>query len=309
SDVHLEAVPGGLEVRYRVDGVLLKAPSPPPGLAAAVVSRLKVMAEMDVAERRRPQDGRVRLRLEDRRVDVRVSTLPTLYGESAVLRLLEAAGRRLSLAELGMGEDTRAEVEALLGRPHGMLLVTGPTGSGKTTTLYAALDRLRTGREKIVTVEDPIEYALAGVAQVPVNRKAGVTFASALRSILRQDPDVLLVGEMRDPETAEICIQAALTGHLVLSTLHTNDAPGALIRLQDLGTEPYLVASTVEAVLAQRLVRTVCTECAEEEVLAPAAAEEMARAGFPIERVVRGRGCDHCRWTGFRGRTGIYELL
>src|SRR5690606_28117030 len=184
-----------------------------------------------------------------------------------------------------------------------------PTGSGKTTTLYAALDRLRTGREKIVTVEDPIEYALAGVAQVPVNRKAGVTFASALRSILRQDPDVLLVGEMRDPETAEICIQAALTGHLVLSTLHTNDAPGALIRLQDLGTEPYLVASTVEAVLAQRLVRTVCTECAEEEVLAPAAAEEMARAGFPIERVVRGRGCDHCRWTGFRGRTGIYELL
>lgn len=309
SDVHLEGGRGKVQVRYRIDGVLVDAPSPPPALAPAVVGRLKVMAEMDVAERRRPQDGRVRLRVEGRAVDVRVSTLPTLDGESVVLRLLESEGRRLDLQELGMGDDTRAQFETLLGRPHGVLLTTGPTGSGKTTTLYAALERIRTGREKVVTVEDPVEYALEGIAQVPVNRKAGVTFASALRSMLRQDPDVLLVGEMRDTETAEICVQAALTGHLVLSTLHTNNAPGALVRLTDLEVEPYLVASTVEGVLAQRLVRMNCAECVIRESPAALVAEEMDRAGFPARWILRGRGCPACRGTGYHGRTGVYELL
>ncbi|HEX2189346.1 MAG TPA: GspE/PulE family protein [Longimicrobiaceae bacterium] len=309
SDLHLEAGRGRVQVRYRVDGVLVDAPSPPAALVPAVVGRLKVMAELDVAERRRPQDGRVRLRLEERSVDVRVSTLPTLHGESVVLRLLESEGRRLGLEDLGMAPDTRARFEELLACPHGVLLTTGPTGSGKTTTLYAALEQIRTGREKIVTVEDPVEYALGGVAQVPVNRKAGVTFASALRSILRQDPDVILVGEMRDTETAEICVQAALTGHLVLSTLHTNDAAGAIVRLTDLEVEPYLVASTVEGVLAQRLVRVVCRHCAEEHPLPPPVAREMEAAGCPAERFRRGRGCPECRGTGYRGRTGVYELL
>jgi len=309
SDLHLEAGRGRVQVRYRVDGVLVDAPSPPAALVPAVVGRLKVMAELDVAERRRPQDGRVRLRLEERAVDVRVSTLPTLHGESVVLRLLESEGRRLGLEDLGMAPDTRARFEELLACPHGVLLTTGPTGSGKTTTLYAALEEIRTGREKIVTVEDPVEYALDGVAQVPVNRKAGVTFASALRSILRQDPDVILVGEMRDTETAEICVQSALTGHLVLSTLHTNDAPGAIVRLTDLEVEPYLVASTVEGVLAQRLVRIVCRHCAEDHPVPPPVMREMESAGFPAERIRRGRGCPECRGAGYRGRTGVYELL
>ncbi|HEX5727112.1 MAG TPA: GspE/PulE family protein [Longimicrobiaceae bacterium] len=310
SDVHLEAEGRGLAVRYRVDGVLQEAPSPPPHLRAAIVSRLKIMAELDIAERRLPQDGRVRLRTEDRELDVRVSTLPTLHGESVVLRLLDLEGnRQVGLESLGMAPDTLEALLSFAARPHGVLLSTGPTGSGKTTTLYALLERLRTGREKIVSVEDPVEYELAGVAQVPVNARVGLTFARALRSILRQDPDVLLVGEMRDPETAEICIQAALTGHLVLSTLHTNDAPGALTRLVDLGVPDYLVASTLEAVLAQRLVRRVCEACAEPVSPEPAVAREMAAAGFGAERVRRGRGCPACRATGFRGRTGIYELL
>lgn len=309
SDVHLETGRGGLEVRYRVDGVLVDAPAPPAGLASAVLGRLKVMGEMDVAERRRPQDGRVRLRVEGRGVDVRMSTLPTLHGESMVLRLLETGGGGHDLAALGMDAPTLHRFEALLARPHGVLLATGPTGSGKTTTLYAALERLRTGREKVVTVEDPVEYALAGVAQVPVNRKAGVTFAAALRSILRQDPDVILVGEMRDAETAEICVQASLTGHLVLSTLHTNDAPGALVRLVDLEVEPYLVASTVEGVLAQRLVRVVCPDCAEEVAPPDSVAAEMEAAGFGADRIRRGRGCAACRGAGYRGRAGVYELL
>jgi general secretion pathway protein E len=309
SDLHLEAGRGRVQVRYRVDGVLVDAPSPPAALVPAVVGRLKVMAELDVAERRRPQDGRVRLRLEERSVDVRVSTLPTLHGESVVLRLLESEGRRLGLEDLGMAADTRARFEELLACPHGVLLTTGPTGSGKTTTLYAALEQIRTGREKIVTVEDPVEYALDRVAQVPVNRKAGVTFASALRSILRQDPDVILVGEMRDTETAEICVQAALTGHLVLSTLHTNDAAGAIVRLVDLEVEPYLVASTVEGVLAQRLVRVACRHCAEEHPVPAPVLREMEAAGFPAERFRRGRGCAECRGTGYRGRTGVYEML
>ena len=309
SDVHLEAGARDMAVRYRVDGVLQDAPAPPPHLRAAVVSRLKIMAELDIAERRLPQDGRVRLRTEGRELDVRVSTLPTLHGESVVLRLLEMDGQRSGLDALGMGADTFAALLAFAGRPHGVLLNTGPTGSGKTTTLYALVDRIRTGREKIVSVEDPVEYELPGIAQVPVNTKVGLTFARALRAILRQDPDVLLVGEMRDPETAEICIQAALTGHLVLSTLHTNDAPSALTRLVDLGVPDYLVASTVEGILAQRLVRRVCRECAESRAPDAVLAREMAAAGHPADRVLRGRGCDACRGTGYRGRTGIYELV
>ena len=283
SDVHLESQGDALEVRYRIDGTLQAAPSPPRHLAAAIISRLKIMADLDIAERRLPQDGRIRLKLQDRHVDVRMSTVPTLHGESVVLRLLDKGRRRIGLAELGMSAEMLGRFESAIRQPHGIVLVTGPTGSGKTTTLYAAIDLIRTGREKVLTVEDPIEYEL-GVPQVPVNERIGVTFAVALRALLRQDPDVMLVGEIRDPETAEVATQAALTGHLVLSTLHTNDAPGALTRLLDLGVAPYLVASTVHAVVAQRLVRVVCSAC------------KLA-------------GCDRCRGSGYHGRVGIYELL
>jgi type II secretion system protein E len=309
SDVHLESYVSGLRVRYRIDGVLQNAPSPPAQLTPAVVSRLKIMAELDIAERRLPQDGRIRLRLTDRQVDVRVSTVPTLHGESIVLRLLDRESGRVGLAELGMGEATLRNFEEVIQRPHGIVLATGPTGSGKTTTLYAAVDRIRTGREKILTVEDPVEYELAGVPQIPVNEKVGVTFAAALRSLLRQDPDVLLVGEIRDEQTAEIAIHAALTGHLVLSTLHTNDAPGALTRLVDLGIAPYLVGSTVEAVLAQRLVRRNCTGCSEPVPASEDWLSEFGDAVRELDHITRGRGCDDCRGTGYRGRVGIYELL
>lgn len=294
SDVHLEGYADELRVRYRIDGVLQDGPSPPAHLATAIVSRLKIMADLDIAERRMPQDGRIRLRLQDRPVDVRVSTVPVLHGESIVLRLLDKDQQRVALEGLGMSEEIRRRFEEVIRRPHGIVLAAGPTGSGKTTTLYAAVDRIRTGREKILTVEDPVEYELAGVPQVPVREALGLTFATALRSLLRQDPDVLLVGEIRDQETAEIATHAALTGHLVLSTLHTNDAPGALIRLVDLGVAPFLLASTVEAVLAQRLVRVICESC--KVPVWPGA-------------TYRGRGCSKCLGTGYRGRTGIYELL
>lgn len=307
SDVHLESSRDGLPVRYRIDGVLQTAPSPPPGLSAAVVSRIKIMAELDIAERRVPQDGRIRLKLQDRDVDVRVSTLPALHGESVVLRLLDKEGGRISLGALGMPPRELARLEDVISRPNGIVLATGPTGSGKTTTLYAAIDHIRTGREKILTVEDPVEYELVGVAQTAVNERVGLTFATALRALLRQDPDVMLVGEIRDRETAQIATHAALTGHLVLSTLHTNDAPSALIRLVDLGIKPYLVASTVEAVLAQRLVRRICVECRDT---VPADPELLTALGADGESTTwRGSGCEACRGTGFRGRTGIYELL
>jgi general secretion pathway protein E len=309
SDVHLEGYADGLRVRYRVDGVLQDAPSPPVELTAAVISRLKIMAELDIAERRLPQDGRIRLRLQDRQVDVRVSTLPTLRGESVVLRLLDKERGRIGLTELGMAADTLAQFQTVVSRPHGIVLVTGPTGSGKTTTLYAAVDLIRTGREKILTVEDPVEYQLAGVPQVPVNEKVGVTFATALRALLRQDPDVMLIGEIRDGETAEIATQAALTGHLVLSTLHTNDASSALTRLLDLDVAAYLVASTVEAVLAQRLVRMICPYCKVEEPAPPDWARGVDAKGFELRSVSHGAGCPQCRNTGYRGRTGVYELL
>lgn len=309
SDIHLEATRTGLSARFRLDGVLAAAPEPPPSLHHAVVSRIKLLAELDIAERRRPQDGRIRVRLEARELDLRVSTVPTMYGESVVLRLLDRGGRPVGLGELGMPPGTLERMTQLTRRPHGMLLVTGPTGSGKTTTLYAALQSRAADAEKIITVEDPIEYQLAGITQVPVHRHAGVTFAFALRAILRQDPDVIMVGEMRDQETAEIAVQAAMTGHLVFSTLHTNDAIGAVPRLLDLGVPDYLVAATVEGVLAQRLVRRICSECRSE--YEPNAEAVAAVAGRPVGRVTlwRGNGCPGCRGTGYRGRLGVFELL
>ena len=309
SDIHLEATRDGLVVRFRVDGVLTEVPSPPKGLQAAVISRVKLLAELDIAERRAPQDGRIRVRLEERELDLRVSTVPTLYGESVVLRLLDRGGRPVGLDELGMAPETLEAFRRMAERPHGILLATGPTGSGKTTTLYAALALRHRTAEKIITVEDPVEYHLDGVTQVPVNVKAGMTFAGALRSILRQDPDVLMVGEMRDGETASIAVQAALTGHLVFSTLHTNDSASAITRLVDLEVESYLIAATVEAVLAQRLVRKVCAECRERYKPDPASVALLARQ--PVKQMVleRGRGCPSCRGTGYRGRTGIFELL
>ncbi len=309
SDVHLEGYHNELRVRYRVDGVLQPAPSPPSHLAAAIISRIKIMAELDIAERRMPQDGRIRLRLQDRQVDVRVSTVPTLRGESVVLRLLDKERGQISLTELGMADDTLEEFRDVISRPHGIVLSTGPTGSGKSTTLYASVELLRTGKEKILTVEDPVEYELVGVPQVPVNEKAGVSFANTLRAMLRQDPDIILVGEIRDAETAQIATQAALTGHLVLSTLHTNDAPTALTRLLDLGVAAYLVASTVDAVLAQRLVRRICPHCRTETVPDKATAKRVDLKALGVERLWKGAGCDQCRETGYRGRTGIYELL
>jgi general secretion pathway protein E len=296
SDVHLEAFSDGLQVRYRVDGVLQPAPSPPASLATAIISRIKIMADLDIAERRLPQDGRIRLQLQDREVDVRVATAPTLHGESVVLRLLDRERGRRALDTMGMDPDTLARFRAVIAHPFGIVLVTGPTGSGKTTTLYAAVEALRTGREKILTVEDPVEYELPGVPQVPVHEKVGLTFAAALRALLRQDPDILLVGEIRDPETAQVATQAALTGHLVLSTLHTNDAPGAITRLLDLGVPPYLVAGTLEAVLAQRLVRVLCERCREPDPQSEG-------------RAYRAVGCAQCRGTGYRGRQGVFELL
>ena len=309
SDIHLESTRGGLHARFRIDGVLTDVPGPPKGMQAAVVSRMKLLAELDIAERRAPQDGRIRVRLEERELDLRVSTVPTLYGESVVLRLLDRGGRPVGLDELGMGPETLDTFRRLAERPHGIVLATGPTGSGKTTTLYAALDLRHRTAEKIITVEDPVEYHLEGVTQVPVNLKAGMTFGGALRSILRQDPDVLMVGEMRDGETAAIAVQAALTGHLVFSTLHTNDAPSAITRLVDLKVEPYLIAATVEGVLAQRLVRKICPDCRVRYAPDPGAVALLAQQPVGRQMLERGKGCPACRGTGYRGRTGLFELL
>lgn len=312
SDVHLEAASEGAVTRFRVDGVLSAANAPPPEHRDAVISRIKLLSDLDIAEHRRPQDGRIRVRLASRELDLRVSIVPTLHGESVVLRLLEPHGRPTHLQDLGLSEEIHSRFLALARRPHGLLLVTGPTGAGKTTTLYAALHCRNLRTEKLITVEDPIEYRLADIAQVPVHRAAGVTFASALRSILRQDPDVLMVGEMRDTETAEVAVQAAMTGHLVLSTLHTIDAVAAVPRMLDLGVAAYLVAATLDGVLAQRLVRRNCKHCVEPveasaELLEGILPEGGVRAGDLV--VYRGRGCEHCGGTGYRGRVGIFELL
>jgi general secretion pathway protein E len=309
SDIHLEATRDGLTARFRLDGVLSPSAEPPPRLQHAVVSRIKLLAELDIAERRRPQDGRIRVRLEERELDIRVSTVPTMFGESVVLRLLDQGGHAVSLGELGMAPEMLADFSRLVDRPHGMVLVTGPTGSGKTTTLYAALGRRSPLAEKIITVEDPVEYEIDHITQVPVHRTAGVTFATALRAILRQDPDVVMVGEMRDAETAAIAVQAAMTGHLVFSTLHTNDAVGAVARLLDLGVPDYLVTATVEGILAQRLVRRICDTCRVS--YDPDADAVASLASRPVGRVklTRGAGCSACRGTGFRGRVGLFELL
>jgi general secretion pathway protein E len=309
SDVHLESTAQGLRVRYRIDGVLQEVSNPPRQYQAAVISRIKIMANLNIAERRMAQDGRIRLRLSDRELDLRVSTLPALHGESVALRILDRGSGVPDLVELGMSEGALTSFARLIRLPHGIILVTGPTGSGKTTTLYGALRRINGPGVKIVTVEDPVEYQIEGLTQIPVAAKGGLTFASALRSILRHDPDIIMVGEMRDSETAEISIQAALTGHLVFSTLHTNDAPGGITRLADMGVEPYLIAATVRGLLAQRLVRLVCDDCAESYEASPG---DLAQLGVipPVQPTFRlGRGCDACAGSGYRGRTGIYELL
>ncbi len=296
SDIHLEIFETRSLVRFRVDGTLRDVVEPRRGLHPAMASRIKVMASLDIAEKRLPQDGRIALRIAGRPIDVRVSTLPTANGERVVLRLLDKQAGRLTLDALGMGAKDRGEVDALIQQPHGIVLVTGPTGSGKTTTLYAALSRLDRKTRNVMTVEDPVEYELDGIGQTQVNPRIEMTFARALRAILRQDPDVVMIGEIRDLETAQIAVQASLTGHLVLATLHTNDAPGAITRLVDMGIEPYLLASTLSGVLAQRLVRKLCLQCRTPTEAAG-------------ERTYRQVGCAACNFSGFKGRTGIYELL
>jgi len=310
SDLHFEPYEARAVVRFRIDGVLRDVFEPPRALHAALVSRLKIMASLDIAEKRLPQDGRISLKLGDKSVDVRVSTLPTGSGERVVLRLLDKESAQLDLATLGLADDTRAAVDALIREPHGILLVTGPTGSGKTTTLYAALSRLPRGSVNMMTVEDPIEYALDGVAQTQVNVRVELTFARALRAILRQDPDVVMIGEIRDLETAQIAVQASLTGHLVLATLHTNDAASAVTRIADMGVEPYLLSSSLLGVLAQRLVRTLCHACREEQPVTAAEAKLLAASGLPpMASLFHPRGCSECNDSGYRGRTGVYELL
>jgi type II secretion system protein E len=310
SDVHIEPFEDSLRVRYRIDGILYDQESPPRRLQAAVTSRIKIMAEMNIAERRLPQDGRIRVVLHGRRIDIRVSTVPTVHGESIVMRLLDRSTIFLPLERLGFSPEVQGRFERLITRPHGILLVTGPTGSGKTTTLYAALDKINAPGKKIITVEDPVEYQLRGVNQIPVKPKIGLTFATGLRHIVRQDPDVIMIGEIRDLETAEIAIQASLTGHLVFSTLHTNDAAGAITRLQDMGCEPYLVSSVLDGVLAQRLVRHICAGCRIPHQADPG---DLVALGLTPqewrEPLFRGQGCAECRGTGYRGRTGIYELF
>ncbi|GBC97850.1 Type II secretion system protein E [bacterium HR17] len=312
SDIHIEPLERELRVRYRVDGVLHEVPAPAKRLHPAIVSRIKIMANLDITERRKPQDGRIKVRILGREVDIRVSILPTVFGESVVMRLLDKAAMNFTLKDLGMLPDDLAKFEGLIKIPYGIILATGPTGSGKTTTLHAALKRIYSPERKIITIEDPVEYQLEGVTQIQVNPAVGLTFATGLRSILRHDPDVVMVGEIRDHETAEIAIHSALTGHLVFSTLHTNDAPGAITRLIEMGIEPFLVASSVEGVLAQRLVRRICQRCKEPYRPSDAVWEYLVAQGFvqSDEPVLwRGRGCPECRFSGYSGRTGIFEVL
>ena len=308
SDIHIEPFENELKVRYRIDGVLHDVEAPQRRLQAAIVSRVKIMSKLNIAERRLPQDGRIKLRLMGREIDLRVSTLPTLYGESVVLRILDRSSIVVNLGSLGFPEDTLAQFDRLITKPYGMILVTGPTGSGKTTTLYGALDKINSPDKKIITIEDPVEYQLFGVNQIHVKPQIGLTFANGLRSIVRQDPDVIMVGEIRDYETAEIAIQAALTGHLVFSTLHTNDASGAVSRLLEMGVEDYLLASSLLGVLAQRLVRRVCMKCRRPTEMVVDAMGSGENGGASVQ-AYEGAGCDDCSHTGYRGRSGIFELL
>ena len=308
SDIHVERQERHVRLRYRVDGVLLTRGTLPAHAHAQVISRIKIMANMDIAERRLPQDGSFQTRVDGRAIDVRVSTIPSFYGEKAVLRLLDKSAPIYDLDKLGLSAQNYEVLRRIIQRPQGIFLLTGPTGSGKTTTLYAILNQLNNEKVNVLTVEDPVEYQIAGITQMQVNVRAGVTFASSLRHFLRQDPDIIMVGEVRDQETAQIAIQAALTGHLVLSTLHTNDAPGAITRLLDMGVEPYLVASALEGVAAQRLVRVLCPKCRE----ADAAGAEELRTRFgtaaPAGTYYLGRGCEFCNYTGYRGRVAIFEI-
>jgi general secretion pathway protein E len=309
SDIHIEPFEDELKVRYRIDGVLHDVESAPKRLEAAVVSRIKIMAKLNIAERRLPQDGRIRLKIEEREIDLRVSTIPILHGESVVMRILDKESIIIDLDLLGFPPDTLIALNRLIKKPNGIILVTGPTGSGKTTTLYGALDKINTPDKKIITVEDPIEYQLKGINQIQVKTQIGLNFANTLRHIVRQDPDVIMVGEIRDLETAEIAIQSALTGHLVFSTLHTNDAPSAITRLLDMGVESFLLSSTIRGILAQRLVRVICPHCKEIDT-SKVDREEFEMFGLRSDTVLfRGKGCDACTFTGYYGRSGIFELL
>jgi len=309
SDIHIEPYQQHLQVRFRLDGVLHNVLSPPRRLHAAIVSRIKVMARLDIAEKRLPQDGRTEVKIGERLVDVRVSSLPTAFGERVVLRLLEKSGKLLSMEEIGLTAAALAEMKRLLHLSHGIILVTGPTGSGKTTSLYAALSSINSPDKNILTIEDPIEYQLDGIGQMQVNPKINLTFVSGLRSMVRQDPDVILVGEIRDRETADIAIHAALTGHLVFSTLHTNDSASAVTRLTDMGIEPFLVSTAVQAIIAQRLVRLLCTHCKEAYEPEEAQWAELRSSREVTGPIFRADGCEKCLETGYRGRTGIYEFL
>ncbi|HMS18199.1 MAG TPA: GspE/PulE family protein, partial [Planctomycetota bacterium] len=311
SDIHLEPFEEEFRIRYRVDGTLFELRSPPRNLAEALISRVKVLANLDIAETRIPQDGRIELLVAGRAVDIRVSTLPTMFGESCVMRILDRSVVSLDLENLGLRQDEMVVFKDLIDRPHGIVLVTGPTGSGKTTTLYSALNAINSEGTKIITTEDPVEYDLDGIVQVQVNEEIGVTYAGCLRAILRQDPDKILVGEIRDAETAQIAVEAALTGHLVFSTLHTNDAPSAVTRLIDVGVEPYLVAATLEAVVAQRLVRRICDRCRQWTVPPDEVIYELGltRESVGDRKFAFGKGCDHCHGTGYRGRMALFEFM
>jgi general secretion pathway protein E len=311
SDIHLEAMEDKLRVRYRIDGILQDVVSSTKRFQAAIISRLKIMAELNIAERRLAQDGRIRMKIKDKDIDFRVSTVPTLHGESVVIRILDKSSILMSLEELGFSNPMYEKFSQLIKRPHGIILVTGPTGSGKTTTLYGVLEKINTPEKKIITLEDPVEYNLPGINQIPVKPKIGFTFASGLRSIVRQDPDIIMIGEMRDLETAEIAIHSSLTGHLVFSTIHTNDAPGGITRMVDMGVENYLVSSAVEGILAQRLVRRVCPNCRVEVKPDKRMLIEMELANGKGNKVVlyQGKGCEDCNFTGYRGRIGIFELM
>ena len=312
SDVHIEPFENRLRVRYRIDGVLQEVEAPPVHFTAAVASRIKLMANLNIAERRLPQDGRIRMRVQGKDLDIRVSTVPTMHGESVVMRLLNQESVALEFGALGFSDDTLERFRDVISLPYGMILVTGPTGSGKSTTLYTVLRRLNTGERKIITIEDPVEYELEGINQIQVKPAIGLTFANALRSIVRQDPDVIMVGEMRDLETARICVQSALTGHLVLSTLHTNDAPSSVTRLVEMGVEDYLLTSTVNAIVAQRLVRVLCRDCRTPysppgDTVEKTGLSRVAHAS--VLELLKPVGCEHCRGTGYRGRTAILELM
>ena len=313
TDIHFEPAEDELRIRYRIDGILHQTPMPPQlkRFQASLISRIKVMSGMNIAEKRLPQDGRINVRIKGEEIDIRVSTVPTVYGESVSLRLLTRGKIFLSLEKLGFAAEEENRIRDIIIKPHGIFLVTGPTGSGKSTSLYAFLSTINSVTKRIITIEEPVEYELKGINQIAVRSDIGLTFAMGLRHILRQDPNVIMVGEIRDLETAEIAIRAALTGHLVFSTLHTNDAPSAFTRLIDMGIEPFLVASSVEAVLAQRLVRTICQKCKTEQVLQP---EYLKKIGFPESEIMtakfyKGAGCEECRQLGYQGRQGIYELL